>query len=120
MRAFLAAVPRLQAAGALGAVRHVHASVPGRTGALAIKVRGFVDVIGVCSDYVTEGVCCRQTICAGAVLTTGLCASCVWCTVVEQAGMMTDYDGWGQRHAVTVLMLDECQVTQVKTEETDG
>jgi len=53
--------------------RAVHSSVPGRTGALALK-----------------------------------------------AGMMSDYDKWGNRLQLTVLMLDECEVVQVKTEAENG
>jgi large subunit ribosomal protein L3 len=37
-----------------------------------------------------------------------------------KVGMLPLWDSWGERHAVTVLQLDECQVVQAKTEETDG
>ena len=37
-----------------------------------------------------------------------------------KVGMLPLWDSWGERHAVTVLQLDECHVVQVKTEETDG
>ena len=37
-----------------------------------------------------------------------------------KVGMLPLWDTWGIRHAVTVLQLDECEVVQVKTEETDG
>lgn len=37
-----------------------------------------------------------------------------------KVGMMSIFDKWGERHAVTALHLDHCQVVQVKTEETDG
>lgn len=35
-------------------------------------------------------------------------------------GMLGYWDQWGERHAVSVLQLDECRVVQKKTEETDG
>jgi large subunit ribosomal protein L3 len=37
-----------------------------------------------------------------------------------KVGMLALFDKWGERHAVTVLQLDNCQVVQVKTPETDG
>ncbi|CAM9611822.1 unnamed protein product [Choristocarpus tenellus] len=37
-----------------------------------------------------------------------------------KVGSMGLFDSWGMRHAVTVLQLDECEVTQVKKKETDG
>ena len=37
-----------------------------------------------------------------------------------KVGMLPIWDKWGERHAVTVLQLDECEVVQVKREETDG
>lgn len=37
-----------------------------------------------------------------------------------KVGMIPVWDKWGQRHATTVLQLDECKVVQVKTEDTDG
>lgn len=37
-----------------------------------------------------------------------------------KVGMMPMWDAWGVRHAVTVLQMDACQVTQIKTQETDG
>jgi large subunit ribosomal protein L3 len=37
-----------------------------------------------------------------------------------KVGMLTMYDSWGERHAVTALQLDNCQVVQVKKAETDG
>jgi large subunit ribosomal protein L3 len=37
-----------------------------------------------------------------------------------KVGMLAIFDKWGKRHAVTALQLDHCQVTQVKTEETNG
>jgi len=37
-----------------------------------------------------------------------------------KVGMMPVWDTWGTRHACTVLQLDQCQVVQVKTEESDG
>lgn len=37
-----------------------------------------------------------------------------------KVGMLPVWDKWGERHAATVLHLDECEVVQVKTEETDG
>jgi hypothetical protein len=37
-----------------------------------------------------------------------------------KVGMVSIWDKWGTRSAVTVLHLDDCQVMQVKTEETDG
>lgn len=37
-----------------------------------------------------------------------------------KVGMLAIFDRWGQRHAVTVLHLDECQVVQKKTVESDG
>jgi large subunit ribosomal protein L3 len=37
-----------------------------------------------------------------------------------KVGMIPLWDKWGERHATTVLHLDECQVIRVMTEETDG
>lgn len=37
-----------------------------------------------------------------------------------KVGMLAIFDKWGERHAVTVLHLDNCQVVQVKKPETDG
>lgn len=37
-----------------------------------------------------------------------------------KVGMLALFDSWGERHAVTVLQLDSCQVVQVKQPETDG
>ncbi len=37
-----------------------------------------------------------------------------------KVGMLTIWDKWGSMHATTVLQLDECEVVQVKTEDTDG
>lgn len=37
-----------------------------------------------------------------------------------KVGMIAVWDKWGERYPCTVLHLDECQVVQVKTEETDG
>eukprot|EP00601_Ochromonadales_sp_CCMP2298_P034030 CAMPEP_0173355134 /NCGR_PEP_ID=MMETSP1144-20121109/17584_1 /TAXON_ID=483371 /ORGANISM="non described non described, Strain CCMP2298" /LENGTH=292 /DNA_ID=CAMNT_0014303785 /DNA_START=279 /DNA_END=1154 /DNA_ORIENTATION=+ len=37
-----------------------------------------------------------------------------------KVGMIPVWDTWGTRHATTVLQLDNCEVVQVKTEETDG
>lgn len=37
-----------------------------------------------------------------------------------KVGMLAIFDQWGERHAVTVLQLDNCQVVQVKKPETDG
>jgi large subunit ribosomal protein L3 len=37
-----------------------------------------------------------------------------------KVGMLAIFDKWGQRHAVTVLHLDACEVLQKKTIETDG
>lgn len=37
-----------------------------------------------------------------------------------KVGMLAIFDKWGERHAVTVLHLDECQVLQKKTLDTDG
>lgn len=37
-----------------------------------------------------------------------------------KVGMLPVWDRWGTRHAATVLQLDNCQVIQVKTMETDG
>ncbi|CAM9881619.1 unnamed protein product [Scytosiphon promiscuus] len=37
-----------------------------------------------------------------------------------KVGSMAIFDSWGMRHPVTVLQLDECEVVQVKTWETDG
>eukprot|EP00903_Cladosiphon_okamuranus_P008410 g8086.t1 len=37
-----------------------------------------------------------------------------------KVGSMAIFDSWGVRHPVTVLQLDECEVLQVKTRETDG
>jgi len=37
-----------------------------------------------------------------------------------KVGMISLFDTWGERHAVTVLQIDSCTVVQVKTHETDG
>lgn len=37
-----------------------------------------------------------------------------------KVGMLPIWDKWGERHAVTVLHIDDCRVVQVKTEETNG
>ena len=37
-----------------------------------------------------------------------------------KVGMLAIFDKWGERHAVTALQMDGCQVVQVKTEETNG
>jgi large subunit ribosomal protein L3 len=37
-----------------------------------------------------------------------------------KVGMLSVWDRWGERHAVTVLQLDQCQVVSVKTVETNG
>lgn len=37
-----------------------------------------------------------------------------------KVGMLSIWDKWGERHAVTVLHLDECEVIQKKSLETDG
>lgn len=37
-----------------------------------------------------------------------------------KVGMLAIWDKWGQRHAVSILQLDDCRIVQVKTEETDG
>lgn len=37
-----------------------------------------------------------------------------------KVGMLPFWDKWGERHAVTVLQLDECEVVQVKTIENEG
>jgi len=37
-----------------------------------------------------------------------------------KAGMLPYFDEWGERHAATAIILDTCEVVQVKTEETDG
>jgi large subunit ribosomal protein L3 len=37
-----------------------------------------------------------------------------------KVGMLSIYDKWGVRHAVSVLQLDDCRVLQHKTTETDG
>lgn len=37
-----------------------------------------------------------------------------------KCGMTCMWDKWGVRHALTVLQVDRCQVTQVKTKESDG
>ena len=34
--------------------------------------------------------------------------------------MLPLWDKWGERHACTVLQLDNCQVVQVKTKENEG
>ena len=34
--------------------------------------------------------------------------------------MMGIWDRWGERHAVTVLHLDDCRVLQIKTDDTNG
>lgn len=34
--------------------------------------------------------------------------------------MLPIWDTWGERHAATVLQLDDCRVVQVKTSDTDG
>lgn len=43
------------------------------------------------------------------------------CGVVAiKVGMMPIFDEWGVRHAATALLVDECEVVQVKTDATDG
>ena len=37
-----------------------------------------------------------------------------------KVGMLSIFDKWGERHAVTALQLDNCQVVQVKTKDTEG
>ena len=37
-----------------------------------------------------------------------------------KVGMLPIWDKWGERHAVTVLQVDNCHVVQVKTPETNG
>lgn len=37
-----------------------------------------------------------------------------------KVGMLAIWDKWGTRYPATVLQLDDCQVVQCKTEETDG
>ncbi len=37
-----------------------------------------------------------------------------------KVGMLPIWDKWGERHAVTVLQLDDCRVVQVKTTEKHG
>jgi large subunit ribosomal protein L3 len=37
-----------------------------------------------------------------------------------KVGMLSIWDTWGERHAVTVVHLDDVRVLQVKTEETEG
>lgn len=37
-----------------------------------------------------------------------------------KVGMLAIFDKWGEKVAVTALQLDNCQVVQVKTEETNG
>lgn len=37
-----------------------------------------------------------------------------------KVGMLSIWDKWAERHAVTVVQLDNCQVVQVKTNETNG
>lgn len=37
-----------------------------------------------------------------------------------KCGMMQQWDEWGIPHAVSVIKVDHCQVSQVKTEESDG
>lgn len=37
-----------------------------------------------------------------------------------KVGMLPVWDKWGRRYPTTVLQLDECEVVQVKTEETNG
>jgi large subunit ribosomal protein L3 len=37
-----------------------------------------------------------------------------------KAGMLAVWDKWGRRYPVTVLHLDECEVIQVKTDDTNG
>ena len=37
-----------------------------------------------------------------------------------KVGMLALFDSWGERHAVTVLQLDSCQVVQLKQQDTDG
>lgn len=37
-----------------------------------------------------------------------------------KVGMLSVWDKWGRRHPATVLQLDNCQVVQIKQEETEG
>jgi ribosomal protein L3 len=37
-----------------------------------------------------------------------------------KVGMLAIWDKWGERHAVSVIHLDDVRVLQVKTEETEG
>jgi len=37
-----------------------------------------------------------------------------------KVGMIAIYDSWGERHAATILQLDNCQVIQTKTDEREG
>jgi large subunit ribosomal protein L3 len=37
-----------------------------------------------------------------------------------KVGMLSIWDKWGERHAVTILQLDNCEVVQTKTEKSDG
>jgi large subunit ribosomal protein L3 len=37
-----------------------------------------------------------------------------------KVGMLAVWDKWSERHAVTVLQLDHCQVVQTKTDDSDG
>jgi large subunit ribosomal protein L3 len=37
-----------------------------------------------------------------------------------KVGMLSIFDKWGERHAVTALHLDNCQVVQVKKKDTEG
>jgi large subunit ribosomal protein L3 len=37
-----------------------------------------------------------------------------------KVGMLPVWDKWGRKHAATVLQLDNCQVVQVKTDDTNG
>jgi len=38
----------------------------------------------------------------------------------KKMGMTQFWDKWGVRHALTIIQVDRCQVTQIKTPERDG